>query len=84
LYARLPRLLEQLRIARGERIHKRRLMALAKVDVLVLDDWALQPLESYGREGRSPKVTRSPAASQLKARPGPRISGSLRMMHKAM
>jgi DNA replication protein DnaC len=25
-------------------------MALAKIDVLVLDDWALQPLEPYGRE----------------------------------
>jgi len=23
---------------------------LAKLDVLVLDDWALQPLEPYGRE----------------------------------
>lgn len=50
LYARLPRLLEELRVARGEGIHKRRLMALAKIDVLVLDDWALQPLEPYGRE----------------------------------
>ena len=50
LYARLPRLLEELRVARGEGIHKRRLMALAKIEVLVLDDWALQPLEPYGRE----------------------------------
>ncbi len=50
LYARLPRLFEELRVARGEDIHKRRLMALAKIEVLVLDDWALQPLEPYGRE----------------------------------
>ncbi len=50
LYARLPRLLEELRIARAEGIHKRRLIALAKTEVLVLDDWALQPLEPYGRE----------------------------------
>jgi DNA replication protein DnaC len=50
LYARLPRLLEELRVARGEGAHKRRLMALAKIEVLVLDDWALQPLEPYGRE----------------------------------
>jgi DNA replication protein DnaC len=35
LYARLPRLLEELRVARGEGIHKRRLMALAKIEVLV-------------------------------------------------
>jgi DNA replication protein DnaC len=50
LYARLPRLLEELRIARGEGTHKRRLLALAKIEVLVLDDWALQPLEPYGRD----------------------------------
>jgi DNA replication protein DnaC len=50
LYARVPRLLEELRIARGDGTHKRRLIALAKLDVLVLDDWALQPLEAYGRE----------------------------------
>jgi DNA replication protein DnaC len=49
-YARLPRLLEELRIARGEGIHKRRLMALAKIEVLILDDWAVQPLEPYGRD----------------------------------
>jgi DNA replication protein DnaC len=50
LYARLPRLLEELRIARGDGTHKRRLAALAKIDALVLDDLALQPLEPYGRE----------------------------------
>jgi DNA replication protein DnaC len=50
LYARLPRLLEELRIARGEGAHKRRLMALAKTEVLILDDWAVQPLEPYGRD----------------------------------
>jgi DNA replication protein DnaC len=49
-YARLPRLLEELRIARGKGAHKRRLMALAKVEVLILDDWAVQPLEPYGRD----------------------------------
>jgi DNA replication protein DnaC len=42
-YARLPRLLEELRIARGEGVHKRRLMALAKIEVLILDEWAVQP-----------------------------------------
>ena len=46
----LPRLLEELRIARAEGVHKRRLLALAKIEVLVLDDWALQPLEPYGRK----------------------------------
>jgi DNA replication protein DnaC len=50
LYARLRRLLEELRIARGVGVHKRRLMTLAKIEVLVLDDWTLQPLEPYRRE----------------------------------
>jgi DNA replication protein DnaC len=50
LYTRLSRLLEELRVARGDGTHKRRLLALAKIDVLVLDDFALQPLEPFGRE----------------------------------
>jgi DNA replication protein DnaC len=50
LYTRVPRLLEELRIARGDGSHKRRLIALAKLDMLLLDDWALQPLEKYGRD----------------------------------
>src|ERR1700691_2564782 len=50
LYARLPRLLEELRVARGEGVHQRRLIALVNIAVLVLDDWALQPLDPYGRE----------------------------------
>jgi DNA replication protein DnaC len=49
-YARLARLLEELRVARGEGTHKRRLAAIAKVDVLALDDWGLQALDAYGRE----------------------------------
>jgi DNA replication protein DnaC len=35
---------------RGDGSHKRKLLALAKLDVLLLDDWALQPLEKYGRD----------------------------------
>lgn len=50
LYARVPRLLEELRVARGEGTHKRRLLALAKLDALILDDFALQPLELHGRD----------------------------------
>jgi len=41
LYLRTPRLLEQLRIAHGDGSFGRTLQQLAKVDVLVLDDWAL-------------------------------------------
>ena len=49
-YTRLSRLLEELRVARGEGTHKRRLNALAKIDLLALDDWGLHALDPYGRE----------------------------------
>jgi len=49
LYLRTPRLLEQLRIAHGDGIFGRTLQQLAKVDVLILDDWALAPLEDNAR-----------------------------------
>ena len=49
-YVRRSRLLEELRVARGDGTHKRRLVALAKLDVLVLDDWGLHALDAYGRE----------------------------------
>jgi DNA replication protein DnaC len=50
LYARVPRLLEELRIARGDGTHKRRLLALAKLDLLVLDDWGLHAMDPLARE----------------------------------
>jgi len=50
LYARVPRLLEELRIARGDGTHKRRLIALAKLDALVLDDWGLHAMDPLARE----------------------------------
>ena len=40
-YHRLPRLLEDLEVARGDGRYLKLLKALAKVDVLVLDDWGL-------------------------------------------
>jgi DNA replication protein DnaC len=43
LYVRLPRLFEELRIAHGEGSFTRRLVALAKTDVLLIDDWGLAP-----------------------------------------
>jgi len=49
LYLRTPRLLEQLRIAHGDGSFGRTLQQLAKVDVLVLNDWALAPLEEGAR-----------------------------------
>jgi DNA replication protein DnaC len=40
-YQRLPRLLTELEIARGDGSYPRLMRQLAKVDVLVLDDWGL-------------------------------------------
>ncbi|RJG14582.1 AAA family ATPase [Pseudomonas cavernicola] len=49
LYLRTPRLLEQLRIAHGDGSFGRTLQQLAKVEVLILDDWGLAPLEENAR-----------------------------------
>ncbi len=44
LYARTTRLLQDLQVARAEGSYARRLRALARTDLLVLDDWAMAPL----------------------------------------
>jgi DNA replication protein DnaC len=44
LYLRLPRLLQELPIAKGDGTYTRLLIRLAKVDVLILDDWGLSKL----------------------------------------
>ena len=44
LYVRLPRLLDELRIARGDGTYAKQLRALSKLDLLVLDDWGLAKL----------------------------------------
>lgn len=44
LYARAPRLLEELRIAHGDGSFNRRLTQLARIDLLVLDDFAIAPI----------------------------------------
>lgn len=49
LYLRTPRVFEELRIAHGDGSFSRRLAQLAKTDVLLLDDWALSPLDPAGR-----------------------------------
>ena len=50
IYARTSRLLEELEIARADgRIPKLRLK-LAKPAVLILDDWAMAPLQAQGRQ----------------------------------
>ena len=48
-YERTARLLDALRIARGEGSFTKRLAALAKVDLLILDDFALKPLSAPER-----------------------------------
>jgi DNA replication protein DnaC len=49
LYARLPRLLEELAIARADGRYPKLLAAYAKTDLLVLDDWGLAPLNAEQR-----------------------------------
>ena len=49
LYLRTPRLFQELRIARGDASYARRLAQLAKTDVLILDDWGLNPLDQPAR-----------------------------------
>ena len=48
-YVRTPRLFEELRIAHGDGSFGKRLSALAKTDLLILDDWGLAPLNQVER-----------------------------------
>lgn len=48
-YARFNRLLEGLRIAHGDGSFGSRLAQLAKIDVLILDDWAMAPISPAER-----------------------------------
>ncbi|WP_352843050.1 ATP-binding protein, partial [Mesorhizobium sp. M0933] len=49
-YHRVPRLFEALAIARDDGRHARMLNALARVEVLILDDWGLTTARRYSRE----------------------------------
>jgi DNA replication protein DnaC len=44
LYLRLPRLLAELAVAKGDGRYGKLMTSLAKTDVVILDDWALAPL----------------------------------------
>jgi len=44
LYARAPRLLEELRVGHGDGSFARRLAQLARIDLLALDDFAIAPI----------------------------------------
>ena len=48
-YLRLPRLLEQLRIAHGDGSYARLMGQLAKTDLLILDDWGIQKIAAPQR-----------------------------------
>jgi len=49
LYQRLPRLFEELTIACGDGRYAKLMASLAKVDVLILDDWGLALLDDERR-----------------------------------
>jgi DNA replication protein DnaC len=49
LYHRVPRLLEALGLARGDGRYARMLKGLARVQLLILDDWGITPLTAEGR-----------------------------------
>jgi DNA replication protein DnaC len=44
LYTRAPRLFSELALARADGSHGRRLLALARFELLVIDDWGLAPM----------------------------------------
>ena len=46
LYQRLPRLLQDIALSRGDGRYPKLLASLAKVDLLVIDDWGLAPMNS--------------------------------------
>lgn len=49
VYHRVPRLAHELTIARGDGSYLKRLAQLARADLLILDDWALAPLEGLAQ-----------------------------------
>jgi DNA replication protein DnaC len=73
-YLRLPRLLQQLAVARGDGSYARILERLARLDLLAIDDWLLAPLRDPERrdlveviEDRSERAS-TLIASQLPAK----------------
>src|SRR3974390_3498030 len=59
LYYRVPRLLDALALARGDGRYVRLLKSLARVELLILDDWGLAPLTS--QQGRAlPEICDDP------------------------
>jgi DNA replication protein DnaC len=48
-YARLPRLLHEMQVAKASNSYLHLLASLARVDVLAIDDWGLSPLDGEQR-----------------------------------
>jgi DNA replication protein DnaC len=49
LYHRVPKLFADLALARGDGRHPRILRSLGRADLLILDDWGLEPLDAAAR-----------------------------------
>jgi DNA replication protein DnaC len=49
LYTRLPKLIDELALAKGDGRIAARMKSLARVELLILDDWGLQPLDGNAR-----------------------------------
>ena len=49
LYTRLPRLIDELALAKGDGRIAARMKSLARLDLLILDDWGLEPLDGNAR-----------------------------------
>lgn len=96
-YVRLPRLLQQLAVARGDGSYDRLLGRLARLDLLAIDDWLLAPLRDGERrdiieviEDRSERAS-TLVASQLPAKEwhagigDPNLADSIcdRLLHNA-
>ena len=50
LYQRIPKLLPDLTLARADGRYARLLRTLGRVELLILDDWGLQPLDAAARQ----------------------------------
>ena len=94
-YVRVARLFEELKIAHGDGSFTRRLAQLAKIDVLILDDWGLQDLDQAARNDllevlddrvgtRSTVITRLPLDTGTLAA-GPTLADAIldRLVHQA-
>jgi len=49
LYTRLPRLIEELDLARADGRLASQMKSIAAVDLLILDDWSLQAIDANAR-----------------------------------